>query len=167
MSVTDMTNETPRVISPTTLSSAPGARRARLRVGRGGGSQGGKTCRRGHKGQKSRGTGKVRRGFEGGQMPLHMRLPKQGFRSRRARCVAQLRLHELNVFVGESVCVDLARLKQANLVPAQTLSVKVICSGELQGAVILKGLRVTEGAKKAIKAAGGTLQDGAREGVAQ
>lgn len=159
-------SETVGHIAPNTLCSAPGARRARLRVGRGGGSQGGKTGGRGHKGQKSRGKGKVRRGFEGGQMPLHMRLPKIGFRSRRAAYAAELRLHELNGFVGSDVSVDLSQLKKANLVPAHSRVVKVICSGVLKGAVTLvlqDGLQVTAGAKQAIIEAGGQCRADAGE----
>lgn len=139
------------------LRAADGSRPERKRVGRGIGSGLGKTCGRGHKGQHSRSGGYHKVGFEGGQMPLQRRLPKIGFRSRVAATRAEVRLHEL-AKAGADV-VDLAALKAANLVPAQARRVKVIASGELAKAVTVKGLAVTKGARAAIEAAGGKVED--------
>jgi len=138
-----------------TIKPAEGSKKAAKRVGRGIGSGFGKTCGRGHKGQKSRTGGSIMPGFEGGQMPLQRRLPKIGFTSRISRFTDEIRLHELNSF--EDV-VDLELLKQKNLVRKDTLNVKVILSGELNKAITTKGLRVTSGAKKAIEAAGGKVE---------
>ncbi len=131
-------------------------RRPRRRVGRGNGSGVGKTCGRGHKGQRSRAGGRSRVGFEGGQMPLQRRLPKVGFRSRRAGLTAQVRLHEL-VRV-EAAVVDRQALRRAGLVPATAKRVKVILSGEISKPLTLKGLAVTAGAAKAIESAGGRIE---------
>ncbi len=139
------------------LSPAPGARRAAKRVGRGIGSGHGKTAGRGHKGQKSRTGGKVRPGFEGGQMPLQKRLPKYGFSSRLASTTAQLRLSELNALAGETI--DLAALKKADLVKDNVTRARIFLSGELSKAVTVKGLGVTKGAREAIEKAGGTIED--------
>ena len=139
------------------ISPAEGSKKARKRVGRGIGSGSGKTAGRGHKGQKSRSGGYHKVGFEGGQMPLQRRLPKVGFNSRKARLSAELRLHELELVEGDTV--DLLSLKRANLVPAQTEKVKVIASGKVTKAVTLKGIAVTPGARNAIEAAGGTIED--------
>ena len=139
-----------------TLKPDEGSRKERKRVGRGIGSGLGKTCGRGHKGQKSRSGGFTKVGFEGGQMPLQRRLPKVGFNSRSAKHSAELRLHELEK-VGSDV-VDLEKLIAANLVPAITKKVKVIASGEITKAVTLKGISVTKGAKAAIEAAGGKIE---------
>ncbi len=140
-----------------TLKPADGSKSNRKRVGRGIGSGWGKTCARGHKGQKSRSGGFHKVGFEGGQMPLQRRLPKVGFSSRVGRSCAQIRLHELAKVDAD--VIDLNALKTANLVTKNTLSVKVMLSGELDKAVTLKGIRVTKGAKQAIEAAGGQVQD--------
>jgi large subunit ribosomal protein L15 len=139
------------------LSPAPGSRKARKRVGRGIGSGLGKTAGRGHKGQKSRSGGKVAAGFEGGQMPLQKRLPKYGFTSRIARTTAQIRLAELNR-VGAEV-IDLAALKEADLVRDDVRRVRVFLSGELKGPVTVRGLAVSRGARAAIEAAGGKVED--------
>lgn len=139
-----------------TLSPAPGSRKEARRVGRGIGSGLGKTCGRGHKGQKSRAGGFHKVGFEGGQMPLQRRLPKFGFNSPKAGETAELRLHELGKLDG---VIDLLALKSANLVSAKAKQVKVIASGKLDKAVTLKGLAVTKGAREAILAAGGTIED--------
>lgn len=139
------------------LKPAEGSRKTNKRVGRGIGSGLGKTCGRGHKGQKSRSGGFHKVGFEGGQMPLQRRLPKVGFNSRSAKYSAEIRLHELEK-VGADV-VDLASLIAANLVPAMTKKAKVIASGEITKAVTLKGISVTKGAKAAIEAAGGKIED--------
>ncbi|MFV2055910.1 MAG: 50S ribosomal protein L15 [Thiohalomonadales bacterium] len=143
-----------------TLSPAPGSKKAAKRVGRGIGCGYGKTCGRGHKGQKSRSGGFHKVGFEGGQMPLQRRLPKIGFTSRVGITRAEVRLHELAKVSGtDSVVVDIAALKAASIVPAQTLKVKVILSGEIAVAVTTKGLNVTPGARAAIESAGGKVEE--------
>ncbi len=138
------------------LSPAPGAKRAAKRVGRGIGSGTGKTAGRGHKGLKARSGGTVKPGFEGGQMPLQKRLPKYGFSSRIGRTTAQVRLHELNAVDGD--VVDLAALKNADLVKDDVLRARVFLSGTIEKAVNVKGLKVTKGAKEAIEAAGGSVE---------
>jgi large subunit ribosomal protein L15 len=139
------------------LSPAAGSKKSAKRVGRGIGSGWGKTCARGHKGQKSRSGGFHKVGFEGGQMPLQRRLPKVGFNSRMAKSRAEVRLNEL-ANLGVDV-IDLQALKAANVVPATTEKAKVIASGEIDKSVELKGIAVTPGARKAIEAAGGKIQD--------
>ncbi|HEX4855565.1 MAG TPA: 50S ribosomal protein L15 [Limnobacter sp.] len=138
-----------------TLAPAPGSKFTRKRVGRGIGSGWGKTAGRGHKGQKSRSGGFHKVGFEGGQMPMHRRLPKRGFSSRTAAFNAQVRLTDLDTLAVDTV--DILTLKQAGLVPAQTQSVKVILAGEIKRAVVLNGIKATKGAAAAISAAGGTI----------
>jgi large subunit ribosomal protein L15 len=140
-----------------TIQSAYGSRKNRKRVGRGIGSTLGKTCGRGHKGQKSRSGGFHKIGFEGGQMPLQRRLPKVGFTSRVKKYHAEVRLNELQS-LGLDV-VDLAALIRANLVPAFTKKAKVIKSGEITKSVTIKGLAVTVGAKQAIEAVGGKVEE--------
>ena len=140
-----------------TLSPAPGSRKDAKRVGRGIGSGNGKTAGRGHKGQKSRSGGTVRPGFEGGQMPLQKRLPKYGFTSRMARTTAQIRLSELNAV--EADVIDLAALKDAELVKDNVTRARVFLSGELGKAVTVKGLAVTKGAREAIENAGGKVEE--------
>ena len=140
-----------------TLSPAPGARKGAKRVGRGIGSGLGKTAGRGHKGQKSRSGGKVRPGFEGGQMPLQKRLPKYGFTSRISRTTAQVRLGELNGVEGD--IVDLESLKSADLINENIARVRVFLSGELTKPVTVKGVAVTKGAREAIEKAGGKVED--------
>ncbi|MEC8102378.1 MAG: 50S ribosomal protein L15 [Pseudomonadota bacterium] len=139
------------------LSPAPGSKPTAKRVGRGIGSGLGKTGGRGHKGQKSRSGGKVAPGFEGGQMPIHRRLPKFGFTSRQAQYVAEIRLNELTLVEGDTV--DLAALKAADVIAEKIKSARVILSGEISKAVTVKGLKVTKGAKAAIEAAGGKVED--------
>ena len=139
-----------------TIKPAEGAKHARKRVGRGIGSGLGKTCGRGHKGQKSRTGGKVQIGFEGGQMPIQRRLPKRGFRSTMAKTMAEIRLHELALVEGE--LVDLAALRKAGLINAGHLRAKVVLSGELDKAVTLQGIGATKGAKAASEAAGGKVE---------
>ncbi len=139
------------------LKPAQGSRSNAKRVGRGIGSGWGKTCGRGHKGQKSRSGGFHKVGFEGGQMPLQRRLPKYGFTSAKAKLTAELRLHELLLTNAE--VVDLKALIEANLVPAFTKRVKVILSGEITQAVKTRGLAFTKGARAAVEAAGGTIED--------
>lgn len=140
-----------------TIQPAPGSKRSKKRVGRGIGSGSGKTAGRGHKGQHSRAGGYHKVGFEGGQMPLQRRLPKRGFHSRKAAKTAEVRLHELDKLDLE--IVDLQALKTANIVPAITRKVKVIATGKLSKALILKGLTVTKGARTALEAAGGSIED--------
>lgn len=140
-----------------TLSPAPGSTKARRRVGRGIGSGLGKTCGSGHKGQKSRSGGTVRPGFEGGQMPIQRRLPKFGFSSRIGRLTAEVRTSELlsmNVDV-----IDIAALRDANLITKGITRVKVMLSGAVTKAVTVDGLRVTKGARAAIESAGGKVID--------
>jgi large subunit ribosomal protein L15 len=140
------------------LKPASGAKSARHRVGRGVGSGWGKTAGRGHKGQKARSGGYHKVGFEGGQMPLHRRLPKRGFTSLTRHDVAEVRLSELQSL--ESVDIDLAALKAAGIVPRAALGAKVILSGKLARKVTLKaGVRATKGARAAIEAAGGGIED--------
>jgi len=139
-----------------TLSPGAGATHSEKRVGRGIGSGLGKTCGRGHKGQKSRSGGSVKPGFEGGQMPLQRRLPKFGFTSRKAQFTAELRLNEIATVNAE--VIDLAALKAADLVGENVKAAKVFLSGEITKAVTLKGISVTKGAKAAIEAAGGKVE---------
>lgn len=138
------------------LKPAAGSKKAGKRVGRGIGSGTGKTCGRGHKGQKSRTGGTVMVGFEGGQMPLQKRLPKVGFSSRVSIVTDEIRLHELNRFDD---VVDIDALKKANLVTKNIKRVKVFASGEITKAVTLKGISVTKGARAAIEAAGGKIEE--------
>jgi len=140
-----------------TIKPAAGSKRAAKRVGRGIGSGLGKTCGRGHKGQKSRSGGFHKVGFEGGQMPLQRRLPKVGFRSRKAKYTAEVRLNELAGIEAE--VIDLAALQAANILPNTIKRAKVILSGALEKAVTVKGLGVTRGARAAIEAAGGKIED--------
>jgi large subunit ribosomal protein L15 len=139
-----------------TISSSAGARKKSRRVGRGIGCTMGKTCGRGHKGQKARSGGFHKVGFEGGQMPLQRRLPKVGFTSLMSKYSAEVRLHELNELNAE--VIDLQILIAANIVPAFTKKAKIIKSGELTKAVTIKGIKVTGGAKESIEAAGGKVE---------
>jgi large subunit ribosomal protein L15 len=140
-----------------TLQPAEGSKSKHKRAGRGIGSGLGKTGGRGHKGQKSRAGGFHKVGFEGGQMPLQRRLPKVGFRSRVALVTAEIRLSELNRL--EVDVIDLAALKAVNLVSHTIRRAKVIASGELIKPVKLRGLGVTKGARAAIEAVGGRIED--------
>ena len=139
------------------IKPAEGSKRDAKRVGRGIGSGDGKTGGRGHKGQKSRSGGFHKVGFEGGQMPLQRRLPKVGFRSRKALVSDQIRLHELGLVDGD--VVDLAALRKADLVSRAIKHVKIIASGKLDRALTVRGLAVTKGARAAIEAAGGKVED--------
>ena len=139
-----------------TIQSAYGSRKNRKRVGRGIGSTLGKTCGRGHKGQKSRSGGFHKVGFEGGQMPLQRRLPKLGFTSRVKKYSSEITLYEAGSLGAE--VVDLEALKAANLVPAFAKTVKIIQSGEISAPITVKGLKVTAGAKASIEAAGGKVE---------
>jgi len=139
-----------------TLSPDAGSRQSRKRVGRGIGCGQGKTCGRGHKGQKSRNGGSPKIGFEGGQMPLQRRLPKVGFNSRSAKYSAEVRLDEVQKLATDTI--TLQTLIEANVVPAFTKKAKVILSGEISSAVTLQGVSATKGAKAAIEAAGGKVE---------
>jgi large subunit ribosomal protein L15 len=139
------------------LSPDAGSRSARKRVGRGIGSGLGKTAGRGHKGQKARSGGFHKLGFEGGQMPLQRRLPKVGFRSRKAVSKDEIRLGELRRIEGDTV--DLAALRRAGLITSEISRVKIIKSGEVERAFTVRGVGVTAGARAAIEAAGGTISD--------
>jgi large subunit ribosomal protein L15 len=140
-----------------TLKPAPGSRRARLRVGRGASAGQGKTCGRGTKGQRARKGGYHKVGFEGGQMPLQRRIPKVGFRSDMKRSRAEVRLNELARVEGP--VVDLEALLKAGVVAPGTERAKVVLSGEIKKAVTLKGVAATKGARAAIEAAGGKIED--------
>ena len=139
-----------------TLQPAVGSKSARHRVGRGVGSGWGKTAGRGHKGQKSRADGFHKVGFEGGQMPLHRRLPKRGFTSMTRRFVEEVRLNELHDLTVEEI--DLNVLKAANIVSPRAMGARVILSGEIARKIVVRGLGVTKGAKAAIEAAGGSVE---------
>lgn len=145
-----------------TISPAPGSKHAPKRVGRGIGSTLGKTCGKGHKGQKSRTGGYHKVGFEGGQMPLQRRIPKFGFVSRKALTRAEISLRLLdkiakNLKGGEEINLDL--LNSLGIVDKRVEVVKVIFSGEITTKVTIKGLKTTPGAKKAIESAGGSVQE--------
>jgi large subunit ribosomal protein L15 len=140
-----------------TIKPGAGSRSNPKRVGRGIGSGLGKTCGRGHKGQKSRAGGFHKVGFEGGQMPLQRRLPKIGFISRKAKYTAEVRLNELAKVDAD--VIDLKALQDANVLPQAIKRAKVILSGSIDKAVTLRGLGVTKGAREAIEAAGGKIEE--------
>ena len=140
-----------------TLKPAAGARKDRVRVGRGIGSGLGKTAGRGHKGQFARsGKGKVKAGFEGGQMPLQRRLPKIGFRSKKANQTSEVLLYQLDSLKASVVDFDV--LKAAGLITTRAVRAKIVLKGEIKSAITLKGVAVTAGAKAAIEAAGGSVE---------
>ncbi|AXA83563.1 50S ribosomal protein L15 [Lysobacter oculi] len=141
-----------------TLKPAAGARTERTRVGRGIGSGLGKTAGRGHKGSFARsGKGKIKAGFEGGQMPMYMRLPKIGFRSKLKADTAQVLLYQLDKLeAGE---IDFAALRAAKLVPSTAKKAKIVKKGDVTKKFVLKGLMATAGAKAAIEAAGGKIEE--------
>lgn len=139
------------------LKPADGARKDRVRVGRGIGSGLGKTCGRGHKGQYARtGKGKVKPGFEGGQMPLQRRLPKVGFRSKMKDDIAQVFLYQLGLVEGD--VIDFPALQAAKLVSSRARTAKIVKNGEIDRKLTIRGLAVTAGAKAAIEAAGGSVE---------
>ncbi len=145
-----------------TLKPAKGSNKASKRVGRGIGSGSGKTCGRGHNGQKSRSGGGVRVGFEGGQMVLQMRLPKFGFSSRVSRFSTEVRLSEIEHSSLESI--TLASLIEANIISQRTKKAKIILSGEISRKVIVGGgVLATKGAKAAIEKAGGKVESAGSE----
>jgi large subunit ribosomal protein L15 len=139
------------------LKPAPGARQVRHRVGRGMGSGWGKTAGLGHKGQRARAGGYHKVGFEGGQMPLHRRLPKRGFKSLTRATVTEVRLSDLQRM--KATDIDFPALQAERVVPAGALSAKVILSGELKRKITLKGVKATKGARAAIEAAGGRYEE--------
>jgi large subunit ribosomal protein L15 len=140
------------------LHPGAGSKRAKRRVGRGAGSGWGKTAARGQKGQKARSGGGVRAGFEGGQLPLQVRIPKFGFRSRIGMVTAEVRTSELNLIDGDEVTLE--SLKAANIVRRDMKRARIILSGEVSRAVTVKGgdeLKATKGATAAIQSAGGSI----------
>jgi len=139
-----------------TLKPAPGSKTPPKRLGRGIGSGKGKTCGKGHKGQKARSGGYHKVGFEGGQMPLQRRIPKSGFNSRKALFREEVRLSDLNKIVGD--VVDLTTLLAAGIVKNSTKFVKIIAFGKFERKVTIRGIPATAGARKAIEAVGGTVE---------
>ena len=139
-----------------TLKPAPGAKKDRHRVGRGVGSGWGKTAGRGHKGQRARSGGFHKVGFEGGQMPLHRRLPKRGFNSPTREDVAEVRTSELEALEATEITLD--ALKDAGIVSRRAIGAKVILSGKLERKVSLKEIQVSKGARAMIEGAGGSIQ---------
>ena len=139
------------------LKPAPGARQSRHRVGRGMGSGWGKTAGLGHKGQKARAGGFHKVGFEGGQMPLHRRLPKRGFASLTRNATAEVRLSDLEGM--KATDIDFAALQAERIVPREAIAAKVILSGKLSRKLSLKGVKATKGARAAIEAAGGKYEE--------
>ena len=139
------------------ISGAEGSRQARKRVGRGIGSGLGKTSGRGHKGQRSRSGSSIRPGFEGGQQPMQRRLPKFGFTSKVGRTTGEVTLSEVASANADVVTLDV--LKDADLVSRKLARVKIILSGKIERAVTVQGIRVTKGARAAIEAAGGKVED--------
>jgi len=139
------------------IKAPAGARSPRHRVGRGIGSGWGKTAGRGHKGQRARAGGYHKIGFEGGQMPLHRRLPKRGFKSLTRRFVLTVRLGDLQRLKAETI--DMAVLRQAGLVPVLGQAARIVRTGEIKRRITVQGLGVTAGARAAIVAAGGSVSD--------
>jgi large subunit ribosomal protein L15 len=144
------------------IKAPAGARSPRHRVGRGIGSGWGKTAGRGHKGQRARAGGYHKVGFEGGQMPLHRRLPKRGFKSMTRRFVVTVRLGDLERLQAEQI--DLAVLKQAGLAPDLALSARIVRTGQIKRRITVQGLGVTAGARATIEAAGGSVAGGSVAG---
>ena len=140
-----------------TLKPAPGANQTRHRVGRGMGSGWGKTAGLGHKGQRARAGGYHKVGFEGGQMPLHRRLPKRGFKSLTRLATAEVRLSDLEAM--KATDIDFAALQAERIVPREATAAKVILSGKLSRKISLKGVKATKGARAAIEAAGGKYEE--------
>tara|TARA_B100000405_G_scaffold246752_1_gene180146 strand:- start:276 stop:767 length:492 start_codon:yes stop_codon:yes gene_type:complete len=139
------------------LSPASGSTKTKKRVGRGVASGWGKTCGSGHKGQKSRSGGKVKPGFEGGQMPLQMRLPKYGFTSRIGQVTSEVRTSELNKVEGENISIE--TLKKSGVITSGTKRVKIMLSGKVEKKLTIQGLPVSKGAREAIEKAGGEIFD--------
>ena len=139
------------------LSPASGSTKTKKRVGRGVASGWGKTCGSGHKGQKSRSGGKVKPGFEGGQMPLQMRLPKYGFTSRIGQVTSEVRTSELNKVEGGNISIE--TLKKSGVITSGTKRVKIMLSGNVDKKLTIQGLPVSKGAREAIEKAGGEIFD--------
>ena len=139
-----------------TLQPAPGSKTPAKRLGRGIGSGKGKTCGKGHKGQKARAGGYHKVGFEGGQMPLQRRLPKSGFRSAKALYREEIRLSELNSMASDIVTI--ATLKECGVIRNNTKTAKIILAGKIDRAITIKGLPTSAGARKAIEAVGGKVE---------
>tara|TARA_A100001037_G_scaffold207983_1_gene186315 strand:- start:276 stop:767 length:492 start_codon:yes stop_codon:yes gene_type:complete len=139
------------------LSPASGSTKTKKRVGRGVASGWGKTCGSGHKGQKSRSGGKVKPGFEGGQMPLQMRLPKYGFTSRIGQVTSEVRTSELNKVEGGNISIE--TLKKSGVITSGTKRVKIMLSGKVDKKLTIQGLPVSKGAREAIERAGGEIFD--------
>ena len=133
------------------------SRKRRKRLGRGISAGQGKTCGRGHKGQRSRSGGKVRIGFEGGQLPLQRRIPRFGFRSRIGAVTAEVRVGELDRVIGDEVTLE--SLKAANIVAKQVKRARVFLSGEVHRAMTIRGVALTRGARAAVEKAGGTIEE--------
>lgn len=143
-----------------TLGPAPGSKKSRKRVGRGIAAGGGKTCGRGHKGQRSRSGGNIRPGFEGGQLPLQKRIPAFGFRSRVGMKTAEVRTSELAAVIAQgNDVVDLAALKAAGVVRKDVVRARLFLSGSVAGTVTVRGLAVSKGARAAVERAGGRIED--------
>ena len=140
------------------LSPASGSTKTKKRVGRGVASGWGKTCGSGHKGQKSRSGGKVKPGFEGGQMPLQMRLPKYGFTSRIGQVTSEVRTSELNKVEGGNISIE--TLKKSGVITSGTKRVKIMLSGKVEKKLTIQGLPVSKGAREAIEKAGGQILEG-------
>lgn len=157
MSSKQATSSNPtKPLSLNNLQPAPGSKTRRFRVGRGIGSGIGKTCGKGHKGQKARAGGYHKVGFEGGQMPMQRRLPKSGFRSRAKLTHQELRLSQLNSFEGE--VADFLSLREASIIKSNVKTVKIVASGKLEKKVTVRGIPMTKGAKAAIEALGGKVE---------
>ena len=139
------------------MKPGAGSRKGKRRVGRGPGSGWGKTSARGQKGQKARSGGRVRRGFEGGQLPLQMRLPKFGFRSRIGLVTQEVRLSELAKVEGDEITLE--TLQAANVLNRNVQRARIMLSGEISRSVTVKGIKVTKGARAAIEAAGGKVEE--------
>jgi large subunit ribosomal protein L15 len=142
-----------------TIKPAPGSKPPGKRLGRGIGSGKGKTCGKGHKGQKARAGGYHKVGFEGGQMPIQRRIPKCGFRSRKALIREEIRLSDLNKMDASVAVIDLEALLTADLIRNTTRFVKVILFGKIERAITLRGMPITAGARKAIEEAGGKVEE--------
>ncbi len=139
-----------------TLAPAHGSRQSRKRLGRGIGSGFGKTSGRGHKGQKSRSGSSIRRGFEGGQMPLYRRLPKFGFNSRKKNITTEVRLSDLSNLSTNIINLDI--LKKENIIKKNIKYAKIILSGKLKVSLIIQGLLITKGARAEIEKSGGKIE---------
>ena len=139
-----------------TIQPAPGSKTRAKRLGRGIGSGKGKTCGKGHKGQKARAGGYHKVGFEGGQMPLQRRIPKSGFRSQKALLSEEIRLSDLNLVIED--VIDIETLKAANIIRNNTKFVKIILNGELNQAKTIRGIPISAGARVAVEAAGGKIE---------